>query len=291
VLWGAAALVLVLVVGAMTGRPWSASSEGTGGGSSLTDATSRLVLIAFIVLLVAGAAVLVLSASTKGPSRSRLPRQPLWRQLIALVLFVVVAALVARDRSSDEDAVEQPAVPTTGTDAGVASDPPEEDDRPSTRQRDLAAILVIAAGAGGLLLAGAALRRTTHGQIAAEPEPEAGPAPSPDPRVHALVRRSLADLRAEPDPRAAIIACYERLDGGLDTLGYGRRHNETPGEWLARSLALPAVPGSDLTVLTRLYQEARYSRHPLTTGHRDVAVAALTVVLSSIEGHVEADHS
>ena len=53
----------------------------------------------------------------------------------------------------------------------------------------------------------------------------------------AAVDESLDDLRAEPDPRRAVIAAYARLERVLAAHGLPRKPAEAPLEYLGRMLA------------------------------------------------------
>lgn len=89
---------------------------------------------------------------------------------------------------------------------------------------------------------------------------------------------SLDDLVAEPDPRRAIVAAYARLERELGRLGLGRRPGETPRELLARLLA--TVPRSDdgIDELTALFEEARFSTHPIGESERHRAIELLRAI-------------
>src|SRR5262249_8137833 len=54
-------------------------------------------------------------------------------------------------------------------------------------------------------------------------------------RARTVFDASLADLEAEPDPRAAIIGAYARLLDGFDECGLGRRPSEAPLEHMGRA--------------------------------------------------------
>ena len=55
-------------------------------------------------------------------------------------------------------------------------------------------------------------------------------------RLAAALDESLDDLRAEPDPRRAVIAAYARLERVLASHGLPRKTSEAPLEYLARML-------------------------------------------------------
>jgi hypothetical protein len=97
--------------------------------------------------------------------------------------------------------------------------------------------------------------------------------PAADPR--GAVDDALAALDAETDPRRAIIAAYVRMERALDVAGLGRREPEAPREYLARVAGALRGDARAARRLTALYEEARFSAHPLDEGMRAEAVAAL----------------
>ncbi len=85
-------------------------------------------------------------------------------------------------------------------------------------------------------------------------------------------RAALADI---DDARAAIIACYVAMERSLADQGTARHTADTPDELLARAVAAGTVRGTAAGRLTDLFYEARFSTHPMTSGKRDAARAAL----------------
>ena len=97
-------------------------------------------------------------------------------------------------------------------------------------------------------------------------------------------RVSLEGILAEADCRRAIIACYARMEQSFALAGLARRSPETPLEFLARAVRDARIggagsagrpAGSALWELTRLYEVARFSQHPLAERDRAEAVGAI----------------
>lgn len=82
-----------------------------------------------------------------------------------------------------------------------------------------------------------------------------------------------AALRATDydDARKAIIACYVAMEQRLGE----RSDAETPDELLARATREGLIHGPAAGTLTGLFYEARFSTHPLESGKREQAIAAL----------------
>ena len=74
---------------------------------------------------------------------------------------------------------------------------------------------------------------------------------------------ALAPLHEPADPRAAVIEAYARMEQVLAERELGRRAPEAPREYLQRVLVAEGVPETSLTSLTALFEEARFSRHPI----------------------------
>jgi hypothetical protein len=89
---------------------------------------------------------------------------------------------------------------------------------------------------------------------------------------------SLDDLRAEPDPRKAVIATYARLEHVLAVNGVARRPSEAPFEYLARVLASLQVGDEAIATLTHLFERAKFSHHAVGPEMKQEAIAALETV-------------
>jgi Domain of unknown function (DUF4129) len=89
------------------------------------------------------------------------------------------------------------------------------------------------------------------------------------------VEAALEPLRDPADPRAAVIAAYARMEQVLAERKLGRRAPEAPREYLARVLREHGMPERSLTTLTALFEEARFSLHPMSHSARRRALSAL----------------
>jgi hypothetical protein len=96
----------------------------------------------------------------------------------------------------------------------------------------------------------------------------------------------LASLKEAPDDevRQAIYKAYERLCSVLADYGYMRREGSTVREFeTAVKDALPWVPREQLAELTRLFEEARYSDHQLSSDYVDRARKCLAGIRAALE--------
>lgn len=113
-------------------------------------------------------------------------------------------------------------------------------------------------------------------QLAEESTAPASGSPS-QADVRQALRDSLAELIGGDDPRAAVIACWLRLEDLAESTGLPRQPSDAPGDLVARMLdgrlTGPAVAA--LGELTQLYRSARYSPHPVPESARTAARSAL----------------
>jgi hypothetical protein len=81
--------------------------------------------------------------------------------------------------------------------------------------------------------------------------------------ARAAVDAALAPLSEPADPRAAVIEAYVRMEHVLAERALARRSPEAPREYLRRVLGEQGMPQESLATLTALFEEARFSRHPI----------------------------
>jgi hypothetical protein len=133
-----------------------------------------------------------------------------------------------------------------------------------------------------LLLAGAAL--TTAAVLSARRRARRRPfEPTTDAdlvdELAALLDDTLDDLRAEPDPRRAVIAAYARMERALAAYGFARRVFEAPLEYLDRisSPLHERLPPARRLVfeLTHLYERAKFSSHEIDAAMKHDAITRL----------------
>ncbi len=99
---------------------------------------------------------------------------------------------------------------------------------------------------------------------------------------------SLDALRAEPDPRKAVIAAYARLERVLGAHQLERFESETPSEYLTRILEDLDVERGSVRRLTDLFTEAKFSHHTVDAAMKEEAIEALTTVRDELRARREA---
>ena len=90
-----------------------------------------------------------------------------------------------------------------------------------------------------------------------------------------VLEESLDDLRAERDPRRAVIRTYARLERVLAAHGIPRRPSDAPLEYLNRVLVGLSVSTESVQRLTLLFERAKFSHHDVGPEMKDEAIAAL----------------
>ena len=98
-----------------------------------------------------------------------------------------------------------------------------------------------------------------------------------------VVDESLGDLDADADPRAAIIRCYRRFEQVAARARVRREPWQTADEFLRDLLRRLDVPDVAVTRLTRLFEMARFSEHPLGPTERELARACLAEIRVTLE--------
>jgi len=266
----AASILLAVAVVAIAAR--GSTSAGEPGARRPTDTMLDILLSFYIVALVAGAVLfaylLLLRRRTLAEQgKGGLTRD--WRNWIGVVVIVGALMLVARElperRLGADDILPQ--APAGG---GVATRQAGGD----VYEPEFAWIpVLVTLGLVGLAVLGAwwsgRARRQARGERWFNPFAE---------ELAAAVDLSLDDLRAEPDPRRAVIAAYARLERVLASHRLPRRAAEAPLEYLERILAEASVSPSAARALTQLFERAKFSQHAVGAEMKERAIVALETV-------------
>ncbi len=98
-----------------------------------------------------------------------------------------------------------------------------------------------------------------------------------------VVRRGIRDLEGGGDPRMVVLRAYATMCGLIERRGLSRGEFLTPREfqWRARTELL--LTEASLRELTSLFEEARYSTHPMGQDQADRALRRLTAVREELE--------
>jgi hypothetical protein len=266
VLAAVAAVVLcaVVVIGAAANPLRAPVHEGL----STQVAVGNVMFVAGLIAAAVGLAVLVAAAVTFRPS-PKTPLSPRRRRAIVPILLAVLVALAIRSFMNKPTPTHRPPLPVTG-----GAEAPREAPPASHVWRDAGWILVAVLGAAALGAAVVLGRSRDYLPVAPTTDEEA----TVPGAVADAVDAALSALETAGDPRQTIIAAYARMLEALEQRGLGCRPAETPRLHLARCLAAADVRPEPLEQLVELFEEARFSTHPMTWEHRDEARRALAAV-------------
>ncbi|WP_203337783.1 DUF4129 domain-containing protein [Nocardioides limicola] len=232
--------------------------------------------------------------------------RPRFAPILALGVLVVLMAALASGAHDGLRWQDPAPASDSRTDPGTSDDrpPPEETGQraplpsgptlPSNEPSPwlVGLLLVVALSTVGIvvlaILAAIFLsvvrRRRLAGDIGARagvtstPREEADDLPDTLP---AQLRRGLDDIAQGP-PRNAIVAAWLRLEGATLTEQLPRRLADTPTEFVERALTAYGLDEQPIRRLATLYEEARFSRHPVTEEHRLEARACLERLLAGL---------
>jgi len=264
-----AVLALVTVVGiAATGSTPHGSDRSRAPSDTLLDALFTLWLVAAAaggVLLVYG--LMQRKDIARQMATRRYPRFTLVGFLaFALVLAVIVRVFGNWQRLQGETGDEAPAFGNRPT-VTTPGKKPTVDYQPGISWLVVAAVVVLAVAAvtAYVLSRRRAGKATSHDEELAE-------------QLALALDDALDDLRAEADPRRAIVAAYARMERVLAASGVPRRSAETADEYLGRVLR-ELAPGSDAVArLTDLFTQAKFSHHDVDATMKEDAIQALEQV-------------
>jgi len=257
-------LALVAIVSvAARGSTSSGSTASNAPGDTLLDTIFSLLLL----LAVAWVAISVFSVVRWREHEFSAPkRRNDIRAIATLLAFGFALALYVRERGWHLAFTPQQ-TPLDRSDGGAGV--PGFDAGPDPGYRFQFAWLPVVAALALAALAVAALvianRRANPSSAQAELAEE----------LALTLDLSLDDLRAETDPRRAVIAAYARLERVLAAHGEPRQDADTPEEHLARVLGHLDVDRRAVRRLVDLFVRAKFSQHEVDAGMKDEAIAAL----------------
>jgi hypothetical protein len=264
-----AAVALVALVAVAAGGYRLGGSNSTHASPYAVDVILTVVIALYLVAAVAAVAVMFWS----GLELRRMPRQQTKRQrtlrsaaiLVGMAVLVTVAANRYHWRAHPHPPKQQTqAASGTGKGKHAKGAAAKAKQQPQLRLAPFLAVL----GAGGIAFAAFVIaerrrrRRLPKDWAVTEALSE-------------VLEETLDDLRAEPDPRRAVIAAYARMERSLAAHGIPRRRFEAPHEYLSRVLA--EVSGGRLaaTRLTALFERARFSPHVVDENMKASAIEAI----------------
>ena len=266
-----------------------------GPAAGVADSPSGVIRLprevtATILVLFALAAIVFLTHLVRRARSRRQPgedppegagearRVPTWvravRQIVGLLYFVALAYALSRAGVSLDAILALGA--GAGLTGGTALAGAAAESAPALVTWSFA-VLAVGAGLGAL---GLALWVSLGARLARRDDDGEGPAAASP--LEAAVDDSVEDLRAEPDPRRAIVRCYARFERAAAASGVERKPWSTPMEFMREALRRLPLPRTAVPTLTGLFELARFSHHPLGPSERDRALAALDEIRTAM---------
>ncbi len=263
-----AVLTVVVALAAVSIAANGGVPVGSGGARRPSewaiDVAVSLLLVVMAMGSVFAAVVLVLRPSVLGDAAPLVRKRGRVLSAGVLIVLVILAAYGIRRLAVDEGARARVGGLLPGQDTTDALGHTADRYEPSFAALPVIVVCVLAAAAGLAWLLAVRARRdeeAADGSIA-----EA---------LAAVLDDTLDDLRAERDPRRAVIAAYARLERVLAAHGAPRRPSEAPDEYLRRVLASLDLSPDAVSRLTALFQTAKFSHHKVNSDMKDEAIEAL----------------
>jgi hypothetical protein len=269
-LWLAGALLGLVVLVAVASR---AHSPAGGGTTHAVDSNLvwEFVLIGFFALFLLSlpVAIWIVVSTRKDAARAggRGKRSSLMGLAIGLV-FLLAAVIGARIYyANHHNGTQKPQQQIPGQ-----TGPTQPNKKGKQIPFDwLPAIVVLSIAGGGAVVIAYTLFRKPSRHVPTQAELAA--------RLSEVLDDSLDDLRAEKDPRRAVIATYARMERTLAGAGLPRAEAETPLEYLGRVLRdLLNTSADAVSRLTALFERAKFSPHEIDSSMKRDAINALVAV-------------
>lgn len=261
----------VLLAGLVAATPggWSTRSSATSAGvpTWLLDVLASAVAVGAVFGAIVVVAFFWPGRRRKADDADGARQVPWWIKAVAVFLLLLLLALVMTLLRQDPERES-----TRGDRTHAAQEAPagEADDAPDSGGSGIdwwiVALSVVVACVAIVAYAIATRRRlrsevdptTDHRAVIAEAADE-----------------SLARLRAEPDPRRAVIAAFAWMERLLERAGWARRRSEAPFEYVDRVLVEAGAGTQASSTLAALFERAEFAPHPVGPEMKDAAIDAL----------------
>jgi hypothetical protein len=277
--WRNAVLTAVGVLGALTLvaiASRGSTSSGNGRTRPLGNTLLDVLFSLYVIALVLGGFLFLYLLALRRHSRSggEVGLRRLWRDAVTVVVLITLGVFFARQLGRADLGITPPAsvevadggaVPTTETTSRAYE--------PEFAWIPVGIMLALLSVAALGVWWSARTRRRARGELR-------GRLLADD--FAAAVNDSLDDLRAEPDPRRAVIAAYARLERVLAAYGLPREASDAPLEYLNRMLAQLSVGPQAARRLTGLFERAKFSQHAVGPEMKEQAIEALETVRNEL---------
>jgi hypothetical protein len=275
------ALTALLALVALASRAHRPGGGSGGGGGHVPELLGEYIGITMLVLVLLVAVVIGwgLAADRR---RRVLEGQTNWRRTLGGIVVLgiaLVVAIAATDWLHPNNG-RRPGitVPTAPLKAGQEKAKQQKKGAVQRVEGSWLTALILASIILGVSVAAglAARHKLRNGE---ELEAEAALARALD----EVLADTLDDLRAERDPRKAVIEVYARMERTFAAYRVPRDPAETPLEYVSRALDSLRVSGTAVRRLTALFERAKFSTHTVDVGMKDEAIETLAAVRAELE--------
>jgi hypothetical protein len=273
------ALLAVVAVASHAHRPGGATPASTPHAPTLVI---DYVVSAMLVLFPIGA-MIVVWAMAQGRHQRLLAGETDWlRTLIGVAVLCAVLAAAVYLNKQGIGHVLHPRGQTSQSNQGSPVNTQQHRAKPGSPAYHGQFRWVSAAVVGGIILGlvGAGLTvyiRKRRGGDAWAREAELAAA------LDEVLADSLDDLRADPDPRRAVIRAYARMEQTFAAYGVPRGESQAPLEYMERALDGLNVSGFAVKRMTQLFSREKFSPHEVDTAMKDQAIEALVGLRAELE--------
>jgi hypothetical protein len=276
-LLGMAALLLLLVAVAVAST--GSVPSGSGGTRRPADELLDVAISLYLLLMVFGIGlwIYLLAVRKDVVAESILARRgkPRWPAVLTLAVVFAVLAVFVRWLSVDEELRRR--IQSIAGRTGNRTPPGGKQSAADAYQPHFATgpVLVVL---GLLVVVGVAWYLSYRAHRRRLP-------PLRDsllPTLAEVLDETIDDLRAEEDPRRAVIAAYARMERAFAAYGLPRSPAEAPDEYLHRILSDLEVSRRATSRLTALFAWAKFSGHDVAPEMKDDAIDALVAVRTEL---------
>ena len=270
------AIAVLALAGLVAIAAGGSTPTGTGATRQAPDVLLDSVISIGLVLLIPGA-VLFLYALTQRKDIARELQSKKYPRtgIVGWILFVGVFSLFTWYRGRDwqppllDDELGDRPFPGSRETSTLPEQTGAENYEPEFAWIPVLAVVVLAA-IGAIALYLSLRRRATE-----QPDELAE-------TVAEILDETLDDLRAETDPRRAVIAAFARLERSFGAAGVPRRPTETAQEYVARALRELRAAEASVERLEELYEVAKFSHHVVDAAMKAQAIEALEDVRDAL---------
>ncbi len=262
--------------------PARVRSTGSLGGLFAVGAMLTVSMAIIAIVVITQQRLPSVSPGTgEAPELAGERRPPTSRMVLVAVGVVIAWLLLAAllTRLNMQPGIEHPP-------SDSSTQPPRKPESPNVFWLLVgsAGLLIIVSSVGSMIATGRRQRRAIAAQVWSGDEyrPSLATGPESLARAAELGLAEVADLSREP--REAMTAGYLAMERELEKAPDAiARNSDDPWEGLARAAETPGnFQAHSVIQLVDLFEEARFSAHVMTEGHRDDAVRALHQVLSEL---------